>query len=68
MNKRVDKPKTKLAPAKRGASSRAHIQNVAKVARAGIARTASADPHDPLLVLVRHTYALRVCRLYTFNF
>ncbi len=61
MNKRADKPKTKLALAKPSASGR--IKDIRKSVRAGSAKPLSleADPHDPLLVLVRHTYAQRAC-------
>jgi hypothetical protein len=61
MNKRASKTKAMFAPAKPGAS--APITNIPRNVRAGSAKPPSpeADPHDPLLVLVRHTYAQRVC-------
>lgn len=61
MSKRVNKTKANLAPAKPGAGTR--ITNSPKNVRAGIVVSSSheADPHDPLLVLVRHTYAQRAC-------
>jgi len=61
MNKRADKSKRKLALVKPGASAR--NKNTPKRVRAGITKVSSvqSDPHDPLLVQVRHTYAQRVC-------
>jgi hypothetical protein len=63
MIKRADKTKAKLALAKPGASGKTRMKDTPGSVRAGIAKPSSseADPHDPLLVLVRHTYAQRVC-------
>ena len=53
MKKRTEKPKAKLAPAKGGAAN-----SVREVASAVFL---AADPHDPLQMLRRDTYAHRAC-------
>jgi hypothetical protein len=53
MKKRTDKPKTKLAPAKGSAAQKER----------GFAPAVfqAADPHDPLRMLRRDTFAQRAC-------
>ena len=63
MNKRVNKPKTRLEQhrASDPSPSAAKRNNAAAETGKNRAVPGDADPHDPLLVLVRHTYAHRVC-------
>ena len=60
MNKRANKPKTGHAE-QRVAGRMQSKANAAVEAVKNSAVSGNADPHDPLLVLVRHTYAHRVC-------